>query len=57
MVNLPVAVLRLTDAAVGEGVAGVIGVHPEVEMMAGVRHGQLEEEEDGVILPAELTFS
>jgi len=42
VVDLPVAVLGLPDAAVGERVAGVVGVHAEVEVVAGVSHGQLE---------------
>lgn len=42
LVGLPVAVFGLTDAAVGQGVAGVVGVHAEVEVVAGVRHGELE---------------
>lgn len=41
MVDFSVPVLGLADATVGEGVAGVVGVHAEVEVMAGVRHGQL----------------
>lgn len=41
MVDLSVPVLGLADATVGEGVAGVVGVHAEVEVMAGVRHGEL----------------
>lgn len=41
VVDLPVPVLGLADATVGEGVAGVVGVHAEVEVMAGVRHGEL----------------
>lgn len=43
MVDLPVSILRLTDAAVGKGVAGVIRIHAEVEVVTGVCHGQLEE--------------
>lgn len=43
MVDLPVPVLRLADAAVGEGVSGVIGIHAEVEVVTGVSHGKLEE--------------
>lgn len=43
MVDLPVSVLRLADAAVGEGVAGVIGIHAKVEVVTGVSHGELEE--------------
>lgn len=43
VVDLPVSVLRLADAAVGEGVAGVIGIHAEVEVVTGVSHGELKE--------------
>lgn len=43
MVDLPVAVLWLTDATVGQRVAGVVGVHAEVEVVTGVSHGQLTE--------------
>lgn len=43
MVDFPVPVLRLADATVGEGVAGVIGIHAEVEVVTGVSHGKLEE--------------
>lgn len=43
MVDLTVSVLGLADAAVGQGVAGVIGIHAEVEVVTGVSHGQLEE--------------
>lgn len=41
VVDFSVPVLGLADATVGEGVAGVVGVHAEVEVMAGVRHGEL----------------
>lgn len=44
VVDLSVPVLGLADAAVGEGVAGVVGVHAKVEVMAGVGHGKLGEE-------------
>lgn len=43
MVDFPVPVLRLADATVGEGVAGVIRIHAEVEVVTGVSHGKLEE--------------
>lgn len=43
VVDLPVSVLRLTDATVGKGVASVIRIHPEVEVVTGVCHGQLQE--------------
>lgn len=43
VVDLPVAVLWLTDATVGQRVAGVVGVHAEVEVVTGVSHGQLTE--------------
>ena len=43
VVDLPVSILRLTDATVGKGVAGVIRIHPEVEVVTGVCHGQLQE--------------
>lgn len=36
MVDLPVAIFGLADAAVGQRVAGVVGIHAEVEVMAGV---------------------
>lgn len=39
--DFSVPVLRLADATVGEGVAGVVGVHAKVEVMTGVSHGQL----------------
>lgn len=41
VVDLPVPVLGLADAAVGQRVAGVVGVHAKVEVMAGVSHGEL----------------
>lgn len=41
VVDFPVAVFGLTDAAVGQRVTSVIGVHPEVQVMTGVSHGQL----------------
>lgn len=41
MVDFPVPVLGLADAAVGQGVASVVGVHAKVEVMAGVGHGEL----------------
>lgn len=44
MVDLPVSVLGLADAAVGEGVACMIGIHAEVEVVTGVGHGELERE-------------
>ena len=43
VMDLPVAVLGLADAAVGERVAGMVGIHAEVEVVTGVSHGQLEE--------------
>lgn len=43
VVHLPVAVLGLADAAVGQRVAGVVGVHSEVEVVAWVSHGELED--------------
>lgn len=42
MVDLPVPVLGLADAAVGEGVPGVIRIHAEVEVVTGVSHGELK---------------
>lgn len=48
MVDFPVPVLGLPDAAIREGVAGMIGIHAEVEVVAGVSHGQLEERETWV---------
>lgn len=42
MVDLPVSVLGLADATVGKGVAGMIGIHAEVEVVTGVSHGELE---------------
>lgn len=45
VVHLPVAVLGLADAAVGQRVAGVVGVHSEVEVVAWVSHGELEDRE------------
>lgn len=44
MVDFPVSVLGLADAAVGEGVAGVVGIHAKVEVVTGVSHGELEDE-------------
>lgn len=44
MVHLAVAVLGLADATVGERVAGVVWVHAKVQVVAGVRHGQLRRE-------------
>lgn len=41
MVDLPVSVFGLADSTVGQGVAGVVGVHAKVEVMAGVGHGEL----------------
>lgn len=41
VVDLPVSVLGLADSAVGQRVAGVVGVHAKVEVMAGVGHGKL----------------
>lgn len=41
VVDFPVPVLGLADATVGQGVAGVVGVHAKVEVMAGVGHGEL----------------
>lgn len=41
VVDLSVPVLGLADAAIGQGVAGVVGVHAKVEVMAGVSHGEL----------------
>lgn len=41
MVDLSVPVLGLADATVGQGVAGVVGVHAKVEVVAGVGHGEL----------------
>lgn len=41
VVDFPVPVLGLADAAVGQGVAGVVGIHAKVEVMAGVGHGEL----------------
>lgn len=41
MVDLPVAIFGLTDATVGQRVTGVIRVHPEVQVMTRVSHGQL----------------
>lgn len=45
VVHLPVAVLGLADAAVGQRVAGVVGVHSKVEVVAWVSHGELEDRE------------
>ena len=45
VVDLPVAVLGLADATVGQGVAGVVWVHAKVEVVAGMGHGQLREKE------------
>lgn len=45
VVHLPVTVLGLADAAVGQRVAGVVGVHSEVEVVAWVSHGELEDKE------------
>lgn len=45
VVHLPVAVLGLADAAVGQRVAGVVGVHSEIEVVAWVSHGELEDRE------------
>lgn len=42
VVDLPVSVLRLADATVGKGVAGVIRIHAEVEVVTGVSHGKLD---------------
>lgn len=39
--HLPVSILGLPDATVGQGVAGVVGIHAEVEVMTGVSHGEL----------------
>lgn len=47
MVDLPVPVFGLADAAVGKRVAGMIRIHAEVEVVAGVSHGQLEERKEG----------
>lgn len=44
MVDLPVAVLGLADAAVGEGIARMVGIHAEVEVVTRVSHGELERE-------------
>lgn len=41
VVDLPVSVLGLADSAVGQRVAGVVGIHAKVEVMAGVGHGEL----------------
>lgn len=41
VVDFSVPVLGLADAAVGERVAGVVGVHAKVEVVAGVGHGEL----------------
>lgn len=43
VVNLPVSIFGLADATVREGVAGVVRIHTEVEVMTGVRHRQLKE--------------
>lgn len=43
MVDLPVSVLGLADATVGQRVAGMIRIHTKVEVVTGVSHGQLEE--------------
>lgn len=40
--GLPVPVFGLANTAVGQRVAGVIGIHAEVEVVTGVRHGELE---------------
>lgn len=45
MVDLPVSVFGLPDAAVGEGVAGVIGIHAEVEVVTWVSHAELREKD------------
>lgn len=42
VVHLPVTVLGLADAAVGQRVAGVVRVHSEVEVVAWVSHAELE---------------
>lgn len=42
VVHLPVTVLRLADATVGQRIAGVVRVHSEVEVVAWVSHGELE---------------
>lgn len=49
VVDLPVPVLRLADATVGEGIASVIWIHAEIEVVAGVSHGKLQEKNKGVI--------
>lgn len=46
MVHLAVSVLGLTDATVGERVSGVVGIHAEVQVVAGVSHSQLKEGEE-----------
>lgn len=43
MVDLPVSILGLADATVGQGVSGVIGIHAEVEVVTRVSHGELGE--------------
>lgn len=43
VVDFPVSVLGLADAAVGKGVAGVVGIHAKVEVVTGVSHGELED--------------
>lgn len=47
VVDLPVPILGLADAAIGKGVAGMIGIHAEVEVVTGVSHAQLEERKRG----------
>lgn len=48
VVNLPVAVFGLADSAVGQRVAGVVGVHAKVEMVTGMCHGQLRKRQIGM---------
>lgn len=43
VVDLPVPVLRLADATVGEGIACVIWIHAKIEVVTGVSHGKLQE--------------
>lgn len=44
VVDLSVPILGLADAAVGQGVTGVVRVHAKVQVVAGVSHGQLKRE-------------